>query len=48
MKYKLKKKLNIPGSWANWKSETENPSLALRAYVKMSQIHETGGIWHKI
>ena len=25
-----------------------NPFLALRDYVKMSEIHETGGVWHKI
>jgi hypothetical protein len=36
------------GSWTKWKSEATNPFLALRVYVKMSEIHETGGVWHKI
>jgi hypothetical protein len=35
-------------SWTKWKSEATNPFLALRVYVKMSEIHETGGVWHKI
>ena len=42
------KQLNIRGSWTKWKSEATNPFLALRVYVKMSEIHETGGVWHKI
>jgi hypothetical protein len=38
------------GSWTKWKSEATNPFLALRVYdyVKMSEIHETGGVQHKI
>jgi hypothetical protein len=39
---------NVWGSWTKWKSEATNPFLALRVYVKMSEIHETGGAWHKI
>jgi hypothetical protein len=35
-------------AWTKWKSEATNPFLALRVYVKMSEIHETGGAWHKI
>jgi hypothetical protein len=35
-------------SWTKWKSEATNPFLALRVYVKMSEIHETGGVRHKI
>ena len=35
------KQLNIRGSWTKWKSEATNPFLALRVYVKMSEIHET-------
>ena len=42
------KQLNIRGSWTKWKSEATNPFLALRVYVKMSEIHKTGGVWHKI
>ena len=30
------------------KSEKMNPYLALRVYVRMSEIHETGGVWHTI
>jgi hypothetical protein len=42
------KQLNIQGSWTKWKSEATSPYLALRVYVKMSEIHETGGVWYKI
>jgi hypothetical protein len=42
------KQLNIRGSCTKWKSEATNPYLALRVYVKMSEIHETGGVWHNI
>ena len=42
------KQLNIRGSWTKWKSETTNPFLALIVYVNMSEIHETGGVCHKI
>ena len=35
-------------SWTKWKSEATNPFLALRVYVKMSEIHKTDGVWHKI
>ena len=42
------KQLNIRGSWTKWKSESTNPYLALGVYVKISEIHETGGVWHKI
>ena len=42
------KQLNIRGSWTKWKSEATNPYLALRVYIKMSEIHETGDVWHKI
>ena len=31
-----------------WKSEKMNPYLALRVYVGMSEIHETGDVWHTI
>jgi hypothetical protein len=44
----MKTILNIQGSWTKWKSEATNPYLSLRVYVKMSEIHETGGVWHKI
>ena len=47
-KQKEWKQLNIQGSWTKWKSEAVNPYLALRIYVKMSEIHETGGVWHTI
>jgi hypothetical protein len=43
----FRKQLNIRGSWTKWKSEATNPFLALRVYVKMSEIHETGGVWHR-
>jgi hypothetical protein len=42
------KQLNIQGSWTKWKSEATSPYLTLRVYVKMSEIHETGGVWYKI
>ena len=42
------KQSNIRGSWTKWKPEAPNPYLALRGYVKISEIHETGGVWNKI
>jgi hypothetical protein len=30
------------------KIRCDEPFLALRVYVKMSEIHETGGVWHNI
>ena len=45
---KINENINIRGSWTKLKSEAANPYLAFRVYVKLSEIHETGGVWHKI
>ena len=39
---------NVRSYWVKWKSEAANPYLDLRVYVKMSEIHENGGVWHTI